>query len=106
MWMVMSMQWKPSGDDSIDVNLKLPEECVVCMTRMGLSPSLGTQRRILDSRNNLSMEIVKKDLWQEILRLKAQQAQQPQGYLAVNSPAKTAGGANKKKSGASTAQDL
>jgi len=71
MWMVMSMQWKPSGDDSIDVNLKLPEECVVCMTRMGLSPSLGTQRRILDSRNNLSMEIVKKDLWQEILRLKA-----------------------------------
>jgi len=55
------------------------------MVRMGLSPSFGTQRRILESPNNPSMQIVKKDLRQESLRLKAEQAQQPQGYLAVNS---------------------
>jgi hypothetical protein len=30
------------------------------------------------------MEIIKKDLRQEVLRLKAQQAEQPQGHVAVN----------------------
>jgi len=30
------------------------------------------------------MEIIKKDLRQEALRLKAEQARQPQGHLAVN----------------------
>jgi len=54
------------------------------MVRMGLSPSFGTQRRILESPNNPSMQIVKKDLRQESLRLKAEQAQQPQGHLVVN----------------------
>jgi len=32
-----------------DVNLKLPEELFVLMTLMGISPSFGTQRRILES---------------------------------------------------------
>ena len=67
-----------------DVNLELPEGLVVLMTLMGLPPSFGTQRRILESRKDLSMELVKKDLRQEALRLKAEQAQQPQGHLAVN----------------------
>jgi len=30
------------------------------------------------------MEIIKKDMRKEALRRKAEQAQQPQGYLAVN----------------------
>jgi len=67
-----------------DVNLELPEDLVVLMTLMGLPPSFGTQRRILESRKDLSMEIIKKDLRQKALRLKAEQAQQPQGHLAVN----------------------
>jgi hypothetical protein len=62
-----------------DVNLKLPEELTVFMTLMGLPPSFGTQRRILESRKDLSMEIIKKNLRQEALRFQAQQAQQPQG---------------------------
>jgi hypothetical protein len=66
------------------VNLKLPEELVILMTLMGLPPSFGTQRRILESRKDLSMEIIKKDLRQEASRLKSQQAQQPQGHLVVN----------------------
>jgi hypothetical protein len=45
-----------------DFNLKLSEELVVLMTLMGLSASFGTQRRILESRKDLSMEIIKKDL--------------------------------------------
>jgi len=45
-----------------DVNLELPEELVVLMTLMGLPPSFGTQRRILESRKDLSMEIIRKDL--------------------------------------------
>ena len=52
-----------------DVNQELPEEPVVFMTLMGLPPSFGTQRRILESRKDLSMEIIKKDLRQEALRL-------------------------------------
>jgi hypothetical protein len=44
-----------------DVNLELPEELVVLMTFMGLPPSFGTQRRILESRKDLFMEIIKKD---------------------------------------------
>jgi hypothetical protein len=67
-----------------DVNLELPEELVVLMTLMGLPPSFGTQRRILESRKDLSMEIIKKDLQQEALRLKTEQSQQPQGHVAVN----------------------
>jgi len=54
------------------------------MTLMGLPPSFGTQRRILESRKDLSMDIIKKYLRQEALRLKAEQAQQLQGNLAVN----------------------
>jgi hypothetical protein len=57
-----------------DVNLKLPEDLVVFMTIMCLLPSFGTQRRILESRKDLSMEMIKKDLRQEALRLKAEQA--------------------------------
>jgi hypothetical protein len=82
-----------------DINDKLPEELVVLMTLMGLRPSFGTQGRILESRKDLSMEIVKKNLRQEALRLmeivkknlrqealrlKAEQVQQPQGHVAVN----------------------
>jgi hypothetical protein len=67
-----------------DVNLKLSEKLVVLMTLMGLPLFFGTQRRILESRKDISMEIIKKDLWQEALRLKAEQAQQPQGHLSVN----------------------
>jgi hypothetical protein len=52
-----------------DVNLRLPEELVVLITLSGLSPSFGTQRRILESRK------------EEALRLKAEQAQ---AHLAVN----------------------
>ena len=49
-----------------DVNQELPEEPVVFMTLMGLPPSFGTQRRILESRKDLSMDIIKKDLRQEV----------------------------------------
>jgi len=45
-----------------NVNLKLSEDFVVLMTLIGLPPSFGTQRRILESRKDLSMEIIKKDL--------------------------------------------
>jgi len=45
-----------------DVKLELPQELVVLMTLMGLPPSFGTQRRILESRKDLSMDIIKKDL--------------------------------------------
>jgi hypothetical protein len=62
----------------------LPEALVVLMTLMGLRPSFWTQRKTLESRKHLSMEIIKKDLRQETSRLKAEQAQQPQGHLAVN----------------------
>jgi hypothetical protein len=48
-----------------DVKLELPEELVVLMTLMGLPPSFGTQRRICESRKDLSMDIIKKDLRQE-----------------------------------------
>ena len=67
-----------------DVNLELPEELVVLMTLMGLPLSLEIQRRILESRKVLSMEIIKRDLRQEALRLKADQAQQTQGPLPIN----------------------
>jgi hypothetical protein len=45
-----------------DVNLELPEELVVLTTLTGLAQFFGTQRRILESRKDLSMEIIKKDL--------------------------------------------
>jgi hypothetical protein len=45
-----------------DVNLEFSEELAVLMTLMGLPPSFGTQRRILESRKDLSMEIIKKYL--------------------------------------------
>jgi hypothetical protein len=82
-----------------DANLKLPEELVVLMTFMGLPPSFGTQRRILKSRKELSMEIINKNLRQEALRLKAEQAHQPRGHLAVNLTENTVLDANEKKSG-------
>jgi len=81
-----------------DANLKLSEELVVLMILMGLPPSFGTLRRILESRKDLSMEIVKKDLRQEASRLKGEQAQQPQEHLRLISPEWKADGANKKKS--------
>jgi hypothetical protein len=56
------------------INLKLPEELVVLMTLMGLPPSFGTQRSILESRKGLSIKIVKTDLRKEALGLKAEQA--------------------------------
>ena len=56
------------------VNLKLPEELVVRMTLMGLPPSFGNQRRILESQKNFPMEIIRKDLRQEALRLKTEEA--------------------------------
>jgi hypothetical protein len=52
------------------------------------------------------MEINKKDLRQEALRLKAEQAQQPQGHLAVNLTKEDRRRPNEKKSGVSTAQGL
>jgi len=48
-----------------DVNLKLPEELVVLVTLIDLPPSFGTHRRIVESRKDLSIEIIKKDLQQE-----------------------------------------
>jgi len=67
-----------------DVNLRLPEKIVVLTTPMGLPPSFGTQRRILESRKDLSMDIIKKDhVRQEALRLKAEQDQQLQERLAA-----------------------
>jgi hypothetical protein len=45
-----------------DVKLELPQELVVLMTLMGLPPSFGTQTRILESRKDLSMDIIKKCL--------------------------------------------
>jgi hypothetical protein len=48
-----------------DVNVKLPEELIVFMTLIGLSPCFGTQRRNLESRKDLSMEIIKKELRHE-----------------------------------------
>ena len=66
------------------------------MTLMGLPPFFGTQIRILESRKDLSMEIIKKDLRQEALRVKAEQAQQPQGHLAVNLTREDSRSANEK----------
>jgi hypothetical protein len=83
-----------------DVNLKLPEELVVLMTLMGLPPYFETEGRILESRKDLSMEIIKKDLRQEALRLKDEQAQQPQGHLAVNLTREDSRRRKREKSGA------
>jgi hypothetical protein len=67
-----------------DVNLKLSENLVTLVTLMDLPPSFGNQRRIPESRKDISMKIIKKNLRQEALRLKDEQAQQQQGRLAVN----------------------
>ena len=72
------------------------------MTLIGLSPSFGTPRRILESRNDLSMEMIKKDLRQEALILKAEQAQQPQGHLALDLTTQDSHRRKREKSGAST----
>ena len=48
-----------------DVKLELSEELVVLVT-------------LIECRKDLSMDIIKKDLRQEALRLKAEQTQQPQ----------------------------
>jgi hypothetical protein len=45
-----------------DVKLEPPQELVVLMTHMGLPSSFGTQRRILESRKDLSMDVIKKAL--------------------------------------------
>jgi len=52
---VKSMQaiWRSLND----VNLKLPEELVVRVTLMGLPPSFGTQRRILESRKTCDKKL-------------------------------------------------
>ena len=55
---------------------------------------------------DLSMDIIKKDLRQEALRLKAEQAQQPQGSLAINLTREDSRRRKREKSGASTAQGL
>lgn len=47
-------------------------------------PCLGTQRIILKRQNNLSMEIAGKDLRQEALRVKTEQAQVPQEHAVAN----------------------
>jgi hypothetical protein len=73
-----------------DVNLKLPQELVALMALMGLPSFFGTQRRILESRKDLPMEIIKRDMGQEALRLKAEQANKRK----------------EEKSGVSTAQGL
>ena len=54
-----------------EVNLKLPEELVLLMTLIGLPPSFGTKRRILESRKDIAIKIIKKDMPQEAFRLKA-----------------------------------
>jgi hypothetical protein len=70
-----------AGKGSLDVDdyvkskeavssLKLPKELVVVMALMGLLPCFGSQRRMLESRKDLFMEIIKKDLPREALRLK------------------------------------
>jgi len=51
----------------------------------GSSSIFRDPRRILESRKDLSMMVIKKDLWQEALRLKTEQAQQLQWHLAVKS---------------------
>ena len=45
-----------------DVNVELPEELVVLMTLTGLPPSFEIQRRSLESRKDLSVELIQKDL--------------------------------------------
>ena len=67
-----------------DVNLKLYDELVVFMALLGFPSSFGTQNRILKSRKDPCIEIIKKDLRQEALRSKALQSQLIQEYLAVN----------------------
>jgi hypothetical protein len=51
---------------------------------MGLPPISGTQINIPYSLKGLFMESIKKDLRQEALKLKAEQAQPQQEHLVVN----------------------
>jgi len=62
-----------------EVNLKNPEELFVFMTLLGHFKSFATQRRSLESLNNLFMEIIRRGLRQEASRFKIEQVQQPQG---------------------------
>ena len=64
------------------------------MTLMGLTPCFGTQRRILESDKDLSIDILKKDLLQEVFRFKIEQAQQPQGHLSSNLTREDSRGSN------------
>ena len=63
MSVVKSIQWKPSGEDS-KASIRRPSS----------SSFFGTQRRILEDRKYFSIKIGQKDLRQEALRLKADQA--------------------------------
>jgi hypothetical protein len=81
--MVTSSHWKKVGRRLKDVDLKLSQELIVLITLMSLPLSFGTQGRILESRKDLSKDIIKKTQRREALRLKAEKAQQPEGYLAV-----------------------
>jgi hypothetical protein len=57
-----------------DVGLTLPDELIVLMILMGLPQAFDTQRRIIEARPELKLEDVKRDLRQEALRLRAQEA--------------------------------
>jgi gag-polypeptide of LTR copia-type len=57
-----------------DVGLMLPDELIVLMILMGLPQAFDTQRRIIEARPELKLEDVKRDLRQEALRLRAQEA--------------------------------
>jgi len=82
--MVTSSQWKPSGEDSMTSIWNFLRSLSSSWHLWVVPPFFETQRRILESRKDLSMKIIKEVLRQEALRLKTEQAQQPQGHLAVN----------------------
>jgi len=87
------------------VNLKRPKKLVILMTLMGLPPSFGPKKNSGISKD-LAMEIIKKDLQQEALRLKAEQAQQPQGHLVFNLTREDSRRSKREMSDVITAQGL
>jgi hypothetical protein len=54
------------------------------MTVIGLPPSFGAQRRILEYHKDLSIEIIRKNLLEEALRLKGDKTRQLQGHVPLN----------------------
>ena len=62
-----------------DINLKLHKEFVVLMILTGGSPPFGTQKRILEARKDLSMEMQQRSFETQSLADPI-----PQGHLAVN----------------------